>query len=105
MPGLKGEMGPPGPFGPQGDKGSHGIPGTEGPPGVEGRQGPPGPSGKPGEKGEIVRFVDLKSNLNHYNFNYRVFLASLGQQEGMDYPVFVVCLEYQDPKEIQGKMV
>lgn len=34
-----------------------------------------------------------------------VFLASLGQQEGMDYPVFVVCPEYQDPKEIQGKMV
>jgi len=34
-----------------------------------------------------------------------VFLASLGQQEGMDYLVFVVCLEYQDPKEIQGKMV
>merc|ERR1719250_365895 len=34
-----------------------------------------------------------------------VFLASPVQQAEMDYLVFVVCLEYLDPKEIQGKMV
>lgn len=34
-----------------------------------------------------------------------VFLASPVQQAEMDYLVFVVCLEYLDPKEILGKMV
>jgi len=34
-----------------------------------------------------------------------VFLASPVQQAEMDYLVFVVCLEYLDPKEIRGKMV
>jgi len=33
-----------------------------------------------------------------------VFLASPVQQEEMDCLVFVICLEYLDPKEIPGKM-